>query len=610
MPNEAYLLVSLSSDLAVLETRSWLKSAIWCLSQVVDPFYNFQFTWNDLKLIGFSNITPSLLSLVGKLVNTIDTSSYIIRLCNKYYWIAGVDSLGSLIFGWVFYTFDDDSRTRVIYFSHWISTTNNRMQITSCLGCFLHCLDMDEGPLALKTVGGKLIHHSCLSVLPSYHCLQLFQMTVHVDISQQIINLKLSPFILCFYFRFLLGFSELYIFERYLALVQPPLQHCDSSPALLPDLTSVLRPAFALRSNTEFHLFRTVHIIDSLTSLLVYAWVQILDDLILDSGIFSCPMISPYNDVAELAFVLYMLNFLLSDSSVSFVSMFKFDELFPKCFSSFLKDSILALSVWAYNLIKESNWHNLLHPIPLMDDIFPSFLTTMGLFTGYDELLTQDPVKYWQSFADIRQFFSLIGLSRFLPLQSTFHAVDWSLFFDIFKLTLYPNFAVSKSLILSQFWFDELPVMYKLSQRFPVLYADDSLCPICGIFMKTLKHFFICSPDYLNVDEDHSALLIHKNVTTNLIERFLIKLATKVSSSPGCKQTYNELLAALRNLPSLGLPELLLNAAKGILPSTLRSYKGPSIHPFRFSAPQVVLSLADGPLSLLQTSEWFSLGIK
>ncbi|PKB92636.1 hypothetical protein RhiirA5_443976 [Rhizophagus irregularis] len=44
--------------------------------------------------------------------------------------------------------------------------------------------------------------------------------------------------------------------------------------------------------------------------------------------------------------------------------------------------------------------------------------------------------------------------------------------------------------------------------------------------------------------------------------------------------------------------------------STLRSYKGPSVQPFRFPAPQVALSQADGPLSLLQTSEWSSLGIK
>ncbi|PKC01377.1 hypothetical protein RhiirA5_426817 [Rhizophagus irregularis] len=75
--------------------------------------------------------------------------------------------------------------------------------------------------------------------------------------------------------------------------------------------------------------------------------------------------------------------------------------------------------------------------------------------------------------------------------------------------------------------------------------------------METLEHLFICSPDYLDIDEDHSMLPIYKDVTTNLIERFLVKLATKVSSSPGCKQTYDELLVALRNLPSLGLPDLL-----------------------------------------------------
>ncbi|PKC01376.1 hypothetical protein RhiirA5_426816 [Rhizophagus irregularis] len=249
------------------------KACPLCLSQVVDPFYNFRYTWNNLKLMGLIaptgktpswfqiitslsnptsylpkriesiNITPSLSSLVGKFVDTIDTSSYI-RLRNKYYWIAEVDFSGSLIFG----------------------------QITPCPGCFLHCLDMDEGPLALKTVGGKLIHRSCLSVLPFYRCLQLYQMTIHIDISQQFINLKLSLFILCSYFRFLLGFSELYIPERYLALTQPPLMHCDTSPALLPDLTTpISSPAFALRPDTKFHLSGTIHVVDSLTSLLVCA---------------------------------------------------------------------------------------------------------------------------------------------------------------------------------------------------------------------------------------------------------------------------------------------------------------------------------------------------
>ncbi|PKY22626.1 hypothetical protein RhiirB3_503700 [Rhizophagus irregularis] len=464
MPDEACPLVSLSSNLAVLETRSWLKSALWCLSQVVDLFYNFPFTWNDLKHMGLVaatgktpswfriiislssltsllpkrmrliDITPSLSTLVGKFVDTINTSSYI-RLRNKYYWIAGIDSSNSLIFGRVFYTFDDDSGTRVVYFSHWILTMHNQMQITPCPGCSL-------SPLALKTVGGKLIHRSCLSVLPSYRCLQLFQMTVHVDISQQIINLKLSPFILCSYFRFLSGFSELYVPDRYIALAQLPLLHCDSSPAYYPIL--------------------------------------------------------------------------------------------------------------------------------------------------------------------LRQ-------------------------------TLYPNNAVTKTSVFTQFrlklWFDELPIMYKLSQRFPGLYADNSLCPICGTFMKTLEYLFICSPSYLDVEDDNPVLLNHKDVTTDLIERFLVKLATKASSHVIFRGALFAALVLIINLylltPIISRIYLKLqheiyhglwrsrckikvtkDTAKGILPSTLRSYKGPSVQPFCFSAPPIALSQADEPLSPLQASEWSSLGIK
>ena len=169
------------------------------------------------------NITPALSSLVGKFVDKIDISSRI-RSRNKYYWIAGIDTSNSLIFGRAFYTMDDTSGNRIVYFSHWIPTTHDRMQITPCPGCSLHCLDNDEEPLTLKTVGGKLLHKSCLSILPSYRCLQLFQMTVYINISQQIINLKLSSFILCSYFRFLLGFSELYVPERFLILNLYPLK--------------------------------------------------------------------------------------------------------------------------------------------------------------------------------------------------------------------------------------------------------------------------------------------------------------------------------------------------------------------------------------------------
>ncbi|CAB4399154.1 unnamed protein product [Rhizophagus irregularis] len=146
-------------------------------------------------------------------------------------------------------------------------------------------------------------------------------------------------------------------------------------------------------------------------------------------------------------------------------------------------------------------------------------------------------------------------------MQTSFYVVDWSLSFNTFKQNLYPHFVVSKSSNFAQFhlklWFDKLPVIYRLRQRFPGLYVDDSLCPICGIFMKMLEHLFICSPSYLDIEYDNSELLNQKDVTIELIERFLIKLATKVSSSTQCKQIYDELLIALRNIQTLGLPDLL-----------------------------------------------------
>jgi hypothetical protein len=205
------------------------------------------------------------------------------------------------------------------------------MVLTPCPGCSLHSLVDNEGPLALKSVGGKLIHRSCLSILPSYRCLNLFQMISHIDMSQQFINLKLSPFILCSYFKILLGYSELYIPERFSVIdISSSMQSDDSSTLPPQDPTSDLIPAFALRSDTKFSIVGTVREVDTLNSCLICAWVQALDDFILDSGVFSCPIVSPYNDVAELTFVIYVLNSLPSGSLVEFVSFSQFNLFFNK----------------------------------------------------------------------------------------------------------------------------------------------------------------------------------------------------------------------------------------------------------------------------------------
>ncbi|CAB4472649.1 unnamed protein product [Rhizophagus irregularis] len=160
----------------------------------------------------------------------------------------------------------------------------------------------------------------------------------------------------------------------------------------------------------------------------------------------------------------------------------------------------------------------------------------MGLFTRYDELLTQDPIKYWRSLSDIRQFFSLLGLFQFLSMQTSFYAVDWLLSFNTFKQTLYSRLVIFKSFTFAQFclklWFNELPVMYKLSQRYPNLYADDSLCPICGIFMETLKHLFVCSPSHLDAKDDISELLNQRILPQNLLNVSWSNLLLKRLSYP------------------------------------------------------------------------------
>ncbi|CAB4421416.1 unnamed protein product [Rhizophagus irregularis] len=314
MPNESCPLVSISPFLANLETHSWLKSALWCLSQLLDPFRRFQYSWMDLRKMGLVANTGCIPFWFKEISSIPDLPSLLLS--------PRPNSTNSLIFGRAFYTFDDSSGNRVIYFSHWIPASHDRMVLTPCPGCSLHCLEDNEGLLALKSVGGKLIHRFCLMILPSYRCLNLYQMTSHIDSSQQYINLKLSPFILCSYFRFLLGLSEIYIPEPFLVSeISPPMQS-DDSPAQIPlDPTHRLFPAFALSSGTHFHIVGTVHEGDLSTSHLNCAWVQTLDDYILKSGVFSCPVVSPYKDVTELTFIIYVLNSLPPESAVDFSSL-------------------------------------------------------------------------------------------------------------------------------------------------------------------------------------------------------------------------------------------------------------------------------------------------
>jgi hypothetical protein len=78
--------------------------------------------------------------------------------------------------------------------------------------------------------------------------------------------------------------------------------------------------------------------------------------------------------------------------------------------------------------------------------------------------------------------------------------------------------------------------------------------------METLEHLFICSPNSMDESIVNPEPLQHKDIIVDLLQRFLVKLATKVSSSPKCKQTYDEIFSTLRNIDAIGLPSLVFNS--------------------------------------------------
>ncbi|PKY49778.1 hypothetical protein RhiirA4_465895 [Rhizophagus irregularis] len=215
--------------------------------------------------------------------------------------------------------------------------------------------------------------------------------------------------------------------------------------------------------------------------------------------------------------------------------------------------------------------------------------------------------------------------------------------------------------------------MSRLRFRYPGLYADDSLCPNCGIFMETLEHFFTCSPDE-SLDEVLPPISF-RNRLLELLDRFLLHLARKASNNPKAQLDLDTLLLQLKALPSLGFSSLqnysdsltftglwflrgfiprdlsllittssglsrravsniilrnflklhrkiyhqlwrprckmksLKDKALGITPTMLRTMKCSDFTNFQFDASPVTLSSTNESLSPLQTSEWSSLGI-
>src|SRR6185369_11576289 len=171
-----------------------------------------------------------------------------------------------------------------------------------------------------------------------------------------------------------------------------------------------------------------------------------------------------------------------------------------------------------------------------------------------------DPVRFWRDLSNMHEFFRILNLSRFSPIRSSFSLVDWQLTFETLKATLYNRLDVSRISTSSRFrlqlWFDELPLMSRLRFRYPGLYADDSLCPNCGIFMETLEHFFTCSPDSLSIIDNASPPVTNRLKLLELLEQFVRRLAKKASTSPKARLDFNAILLQLQSLPILGISSL------------------------------------------------------
>ncbi|CAB4405832.1 unnamed protein product [Rhizophagus irregularis] len=362
MPSHSVPLVTLSPELANSEKATWLFSPLWCLSQLIDPFRQFLFTWSDLKrlnlvpktsktpfwftrLISIPNLIsylptspgvvtypPYLTSLQGSALDVIDEQSRI-KARNRYYWIAGLDGSDSMIFGRVFYTVDVHG-TRIVYFSHWVTSSSNRFALSPCQGCSLHDASIVDGPLQVRSVGSKLTHRACLTFLPSYRCLQLFHMPTRIDSTCNNINLFLSPFLLCSFFKILLGYSCVRVPELF--LVDPGIPSnepttVDVSPHL-PIVSPAITPDIHLCSDLHIHLYAKKHkTVASSPDSIGCGWIQRDDDaFILGSGSFlwTNGPISP--QASELGFIFQVLRLLPSNCSINFYSTHSYAFLYEQ----------------------------------------------------------------------------------------------------------------------------------------------------------------------------------------------------------------------------------------------------------------------------------------
>ncbi|PKY57186.1 hypothetical protein RhiirA4_478085 [Rhizophagus irregularis] len=609
MPGQSVPLVTLSPELANSEKATWLSSPLWCLSQLVDPFRQFLFTWTDLNLVPKTGKTPSWFT---RFINMPNLISYLLASSDVH---AGLDGSDSMIFGQVFYTVDVHG-TRIVYFSHWSNSFSNRSVLSPCQGCSLHDASIEDGPLQVRSVGSKLSHRSCLTFLPSYRCLQLFHMPTRY---------------------FCVRVPELFLVDSGIPSFVPTT--VDVSPQL-PTAPPALTPEIHISSHLHIYIYAKKHKVNASSSNGIgCGWIQRDEDTsILASGSFlwTNGPLSP--QASELGFIFQVLRLLPSKCSITFYSTHPYTSLYTEfCgssperrvrFSCYLlwmaiHNQILASCLdCTFQTIKEVSTDAYLPRCTALVESLSSndhsySFNSLLEFSPFWQLLVVslcngaplviDPVVYWHAFSNMRDFFDIMNLSRFIPLRSSYSSIDWNLTFDLFKETLYHRVDVAQISSALRFrlqlWFDELPLMSRLRFRYPGLYADDSLCPNCGIFMETLEHFFTCSPDEPFDDESPKASNCPRAQLDLDTFNFYWSLVSPRNFLKLHREIYHQLWRPRCKMKSLK------DKALDITPTMLRTMKCSDFTNFRFDTSPVTLSLTNESLSPLQASEWSSLGI-
>ncbi|CAB4409470.1 unnamed protein product [Rhizophagus irregularis] len=419
-------------------------------------------------------------------------------------------------------------------------------------------------------------------------------MPTRIDSTCNNINLFLSPFLLCSFFKILLGYSCVRIPEVFLvdSVIPPLLSTAVEVSPQLPVAPPALTPEIHISSHLHIYIFAKKYKVNApLFDGISCGWIQRDEDaFILASGSFlwTHGPLSP--QASELGFILQVLRLLPSKCSITFYSSLSYSSLYTEfCgssserrvrFSHYLlwmaiHNQILASCLdCTFQIIKEVSTDAYLpRCITLAESLSPNdrsysfnslldspsfqHLLVVSLCNGVP--LVIDPVVYWHDFSNMRDFFDIMNLSRFIPLRSSYSSIDWNLTFDLFKETLYHRVDVAQISSSHRFrlllWFDELPLMFRLRFRYPGLYADDSLCPNCEIFMETLEHFFTCSLDE-PFDDESPLPISFRNRLLELLDQFLNRLAQKASNCPKAQLDLDTLLIQLKALTSLGFSSL------------------------------------------------------